>query len=847
MSTKILTVFMGLALAAVSAQTAEPTIKYEVNGTNLIVTYSGTLYQSSDAVSWTEVASASSPYVVTLGDKKLFFCAKGEEGPSENITIPLSDTVNLDMIWIEPGTFIMGSPEDELGRGDNETQHAVTLTRGYWLGKYEVTQAQYEAVMGTNPSYFKGADLPVEQVSWNDATNFCAKLTASERAAGRLPVDYEYTLPTEAQWEYACRAGTMTALNSGMDLSNAEECPEMDKVGWYYYNSDSKTHPVGQKQPNAWGLYDMHGNVYEWCLDWYGDYPRSSVIDPTGPDTGDLRVQRGGGRSLRASGCRSAWRSSSISTSRYRIGGFRVALSKSKDITVHLPNDVELDMIWIKPGTFMMGSPEDELGRGRDETQHEVTLTQGYWLGKYEVTQAQYQAIMGTNPSYFKGADLPVEQVSWNDATNFCAKLTARERAAGRLPVGYEYTLPTEAQWEYACRAGTTTALNSGKNLSSEEKCPEMDEVGWYGYNTGEYDSDGKHAGKGKTYSVGQKLPNVWGLYDMHGNVYEWCLDWYGDGNGDYPASSVTDPTGDSTGTVRIVRGGCWGNYAYDCRSADRYSTYPIISGRSLGFRVALAPIRSIDLTNFTVTLPDDVSLEMVGIEPGTFIMGSPENELGRDSNETQHEVTLTKGYWMGKYEVTQAQYEAIMEVNPSHFVYRGANRPVECVSWNDAMEFCAKLTAREKAAGRLPAGYEYTLPTEAQWEYACRAGTTTALNNGKNLSRKDACPEMDEVGWYLLNSDDEETYPVGRKRANFWGLYDMHGNVWEWCLDWYGTYPSSSVTDPTGPSTGSSRVMRGGGWDFYARYNRSAYRDSYSPNGSYYSIGFRVALAPVK
>ena len=125
----------------------------------------------------------------------------------------------------------------------------------------------------------------------------------------------------------------------------------------------------------------------------------------------------------------------------------------------------------------------------------------------------------------------------------------------------------------------------------------------------------------------------------------------------------------------------------------------------------------------------------------------------------------------------------------------------MEQVTWDDAMAFCAKLTEIEKAAGRLPEGYEYTLPTEAQWEYACRAGTTTALNSGKNLSDKFECPEMDEVGWDQYNSkinDKYVTHPVGQKLPNAWGLYDMHGNVEEWCLDWYGLYPTSSVTNPT-------------------------------------------------
>ena len=140
---------LAVVLAAAMVQAAAPTINCKTDGNNLIVTYTGTLYQSSDAVKWTEVSSASSPYQVKMGNKKLFFCAKGE---SKNFTIPLSDTVDLNMIWIEPGTFIMGSPEDELGRFDTEVQHEVTLTKGYWMGKYEVTQAQYEVIIGTNPS-----------------------------------------------------------------------------------------------------------------------------------------------------------------------------------------------------------------------------------------------------------------------------------------------------------------------------------------------------------------------------------------------------------------------------------------------------------------------------------------------------------------------------------------------------------------------------------------------------------------------------------------------------------------------------------------------------------------------
>ncbi|MBR5977526.1 MAG: formylglycine-generating enzyme family protein, partial [Verrucomicrobia bacterium] len=265
----------------------------------------------------------------------------------------------------------------------------------------------------------------------------------------------------------------------------------------------------------------------------------------------------------------------------------------SKNMTIPLSDTVSLDMIRIEPGTFMMGSPEDELGRQDDEVQHQVTLTQGYWLGKYEVTQAQYEAVMGKNPSCYKGADLPVEQVSWNDAVKFCEWLTAQERAAGRLPEGYEYTLPTEAQWEYACRAGTTTAFNNGTNIPTmlqrtDRPCPNLDPLAWYGYNSGEYNSAGNYTGNGKTFPVGQKQPNAWGLYDMHGNVWEWCLDRYGS----YPSSAVTDPKGPATGSGRVMRGGSWYFFAYYCRSAYRYGSDPGRNGSNYGFRVALSPVQ---------------------------------------------------------------------------------------------------------------------------------------------------------------------------------------------------------------------------------------------------------------
>jgi formylglycine-generating enzyme required for sulfatase activity len=226
---------------------------------------------------------------------------------------PIKNSIGLELKLLPTGKFTMGSSE-----GGDETAHQGTLTRPFYLGVYEVTQEQYERVMGKNSSYFEGALNPVEQVSWEDAVEFCQKLSAlpEEQAAGRV-----YRLPTEAEWEYACRAGSTTKYSFGDNDSQLED------HAWFGQNSGSKTHPVGEKEPNAWGLYDMHGNVWEWCSDWYGEYPRIAVSDPTGPKEGSLRVSRGGSWTREAALCRSAYRVGNYPSLRTSSLGFRLALS----------------------------------------------------------------------------------------------------------------------------------------------------------------------------------------------------------------------------------------------------------------------------------------------------------------------------------------------------------------------------------------------------------------------------------------------------------------------------------------------------------------------------------------
>jgi formylglycine-generating enzyme required for sulfatase activity len=243
--------------------------------------------------------------------------------------------------------------------------------------------------------------------------------------------------------------------------------------------------------------------------------------------------------------------------------------------------------------------------------------------------------------------------------------------------------------------------------------------------------------------------------------------------------------------------------------------------------------------------------MHLVFIPAGEFMMGSPDNEKDREKDGREgpvHKVRLTKPFYMGKYEVTQAEWKAVMGNNPSQFP--GDRNPVEKVSWDDCQEFLKKLNEKVGSAGFSPSSASseeranaratspFQLPTEAQWEYACRAGTQTRFFFGDDLDSK----ELVQYGWFATNSGGK-SHAVGEKKPNAWGLHDMHGNVWEWCSDRFGNYPSKLVTDPPGPDTGGSRVYRGGSWYYSARYCRSAIRFRGSPGGRDFNLGFRVVL----
>ena len=715
----------------------------------------------------------------------------------------------------------------------------VSLPSELSLGQNEVTRGQWQTVMGTKPwaGSFKGSEdnLPATNISWDDVVTFCDTLTRSERAKGGLPINEVYRLPTEAEWAYACQAGTTTSFSFGTEASM------LGDFGWFDGNAGGQAHRVGTKKPNPWGLHDMHGNVLEWCSDWYDSKfeGRSFAwgVDPAGPSTGTDRVLRGGSWLDGLWDCSSSRRRHFEPSYRNGNLGFRVARGKplpnavqtettttaAKETSSKLPpqlvnNSAGIELIEIPAGQFQMGEGIEAVT---------VTLSHSFWLGKTEVTRGQWHKVIGSRPGGGSAGrsddDLPAVGVSWNEVTDFCRRLTARDRSYRKLQKNEVYRLPTEAEWEYACRAGTTTKFSFGDDDS------QLGDFGWFfgvGGNSG-----------GNTHPVGNKKPNPWGLYDMHGNVLEWCLDWY-----DKTLTGGVDPVGPSTGTDRVLRGGHCGLFAVHCSSRFRLMGTPHLAYGNPGPGFRLVRAQSLSQAELNVesktnsepsaqtlllkTANNSVGMTLLEIPAGKFQMGEEPSAVA---------VTLTRPFWLGKTEVTRGQWEKVMGTTP----WTGSgddsdtDLPAVNVNWDDAIEFCEQLTAVERSSGDLQANEAYRLPTEAEWEYACRAGTTTAFSFG------DDAKLLGDFGWFPGNSSN--AHPVGTKKPNSWGLHDMHGNVWEWCSDWYDGKLAGGV-DPVGPAEGSNRVSRGGSWRKDPGLCRSADRGQSVRSKSDRNLGFRVA-----
>jgi formylglycine-generating enzyme required for sulfatase activity len=940
------------------------------------------------------------------------------------------NSLKLPLVWIPPGDFTMGSPPGEKEREAAENQVPVSLTTGFWLGQHEVTQSEWRRVMSSKPWSGKsdireGDDYPASYVSWDDATQFCAKLTDEERRAGRLPESWQYALPSEAQWEYACRAGTKSAFSFGDDETRLGEYAWWGGIfGEGNAQHEQYPHRVGHKRPNPFGLYDIHGNVFEWCRDWY-DEELGGGRDPLGPSTGRHRVIRGGAWGGVASSCRSAYRFMSPPGTGSNALGLRVALvpkvassvagSQSADrkkrdrerrLAAMVPaprrprpplsgagktpdllvapfdsdrarlarkdwarfhsiaetqtNSIGMQLTLIPPGEFQMGSTPagvEKVLRSEasvsgqiaddEQPQHRVRITQPFYLGIYEVTKGQFHDFVDetgfktdaerrrqgcggytgrpdqpfdNRPSFNwrewgvdESEDFPVVQVSRDDATAFCEWLSKRE--------GREYRLPSEAEWEYACRAGTTqvfctrddpTDLTKDANLLDATARASFPKWTWTFPETD---------GWAITAPVGQFRPNNFGLYDMLGNAWEWCADPYD--RAYYRSSPVVDPQGPPDPYSAVARGGSWSDGPSSCRPARRYGAGRISVLNSHGFRIVAevsrgdfsAPRKEPSAPPEMLVSPFDektaratrklwarrlksgiehknsLGMKLLLIPPGRFAMGSPEtaDELLKDFADSNkewfagerpvHPVTLTRPFYLGKFEVTKGQFRQFIESTgyrtdaekdgKGGFGYTGEGQspfaqrpgfnwsdwgvelsdftPVFNASHNDATAFCAWLSRKE--------GKTYRLPTEAEWEFACRAGTLTRSYNGNDpdklteianvwdASAKAAIPSATGTmhasdGWPVAS-------PGGRFLPNNFGLYDLLGNVSEWCADRKADdyYSKSPDHDPPGPAKGKHRILRGGSWRAGAADCRAASRTALEPSDRYFGLGFRVVL----
>ena len=571
-----------------------------------------------------------------------------------------TNSIGMELELLPAGEFVMGSESSEADP-DEQPVRRVQISQPFFLGKYEVTQEQWEAVMGSNPSRNSGCDrqCPVEWVTWEDAQEFVRALNEKEGVT-------MYRLPTEAEWEYAARAGTTAERY----LDN------LDDIAWCRDNSAGRTHPVGEKRGNAFGLHDMLGNVWEWVEDGYGLYPDGPAQDPIAGSTAWGRVRRGGSWYSTAESCRSAnrWRSEpsfrssnlgfrlamtplfgtspqtrleddypntpSQVTTTLALGSsaegqigyisdhdyFRLELTETTDLTIYTTGSLNtrgilldqesnrlasdddrgedsnfrieatleqgtyfvgvstvtiqsgyytlhaeqqptaaftspstgMEFELVPAGVFNMGS-ESDVAHWNESPVTQVRISQPFYIGRYEVTQGQWRSVTGSTPSYFSecGDDCPVERVSWDDAQNFVRTLNEREGVT-------LYRLPTEAEWEYAARAGTTEERHSDN----------LRDIAWCG----------DHGGEG-THPVGQLLPNAFGLHDVLGNVQEWVedLEW-----GKYAGGAVTDPFGPSVNWDgrRVLRGGTWNSAPDHCRSAARYGAWPHSDSYRTGVRI---------------------------------------------------------------------------------------------------------------------------------------------------------------------------------------------------------------------------------------------------------------------
>ena len=1015
--------YTGTRDISISTSTVDADIYYTIDGSEPGL-YS-TLYTAPITISTTTTIKA------------MAFHADRIPSIVASVSYVIEDYEPGQMVYVPSGTYMMG---DTRGGGNpNESPaHEITLDH-FYVGKYLVTQAEFAQYLEPGAEWInqlgQGDNHPAYNISWYHAIKYCNlrsmaegftpvyKINGSTDPAnwGAVPMftnatwnavicDWNangYRLPTEAEWEYAARGGSNTPdyLYSGSD--------EINDVGWHEGNSVRKSHPVGGKAANGLMLYDMSGNVWEWCWDWFGIYSEYPLDNPTGASSGTQRMRRGGSWGAEAYGSRVSHRVSTVPSTVNYNNGFRVCRaaacaaptfsptggtfmgavnvslsSETPNAMIYYTTDgstptqsstlytgpiriiatstikakafrsdwmesplasvnfiIEANasdnMVFVSGGTFMMGDTRGE-GEPNELPIHSVTLND-YYIGKYELTQAEYVQYMAPKYSwrseYGLGDDYPAYMVSWYDILKYC---NLRSMAEGFDPVysangitnpadwkrldgtwasfanaiicnwnADGYRLPTEAEWEYAARGGTNDPdyLYSGSD--------DADAVAWH---------SGNNMPLGNK-PVGSKAPNGLGIYDMSGNSWELCWDWYDATY--YNSSPSVHPKGPDVGSYWITRGGSyyrpesysrvsirWGTDIYSgfidtgfrvCRTAFVCNSphFSLVGGIYIGEQsISMStntpdaqiyyttngsiPTQSSTLYTGPITVSSTTGIkartfrngwttspiteaiytieslntqEMVHVPGGTFTMGDTKGG-GNSFEKPIHNVTLNS-FYMGKYPVNQRHYQITMGSNPASGFGVGSNHPVYYVSWYDALKYC---NLRSMAEGFTPVytingstnpaqwgavptedngtwnsvlcnwdANGYRLPTEAEWEYAARGGTSDPdyFYSGSD--------DINAVAWYFGNNTPYECKPVGGKTANGLGIYDMSGNVLEWCWDWADAYIGGHANNPKGPASGTNRILRGGCWNHDAFLCRVASRSYYYPHNGTYITGFRV------
>ncbi len=518
-----------------------------------------------------------------------------------------------------------------------------------------------------------------------------------------------------------------------------------------------------------------------------------------------------------------------------------------EELHFYSPSNTVPPMVRVQGGIFLMGEESSDLSHW-SRPLHQVTLTYDFFIGLYEITFDEYETFCddtGRSKPDDEGwgrGQRPVINVAWWDAIAYCNWLSDREG----LPRAYDdsgtlvdkngekarspeavwgYRLPTEAEWEFTARGGTKS---EGHKYAGSNH---VDEVAWYFSNAA-----------GTTHEVADKSPNELGVYDMTGNIWEWCSDgWYG-----YGLVARVNPYS-STGLSKVTRGASWKDDATELLLGNRRPLRPTISSPDTGFRIARTALPEVEIVLH-------IKPEVVLVEKGEFIMGDTLGDYG--GNELPaHRVTFTYDFYIGKYQVTFEEYDRFCRDTERAMIYdwngygRG-RKPVYNVPWHDAIAYCNWLSDNEG----LSRAYDsegnfidkngqkatdpsevmgYRLPTEAEWEYAARGGTN------QSPYRYSGSDNADEVAWHSGNSGGT-SHEVGQKLPNALGIYDMSGNIWEWCSDYYADYTSSNKINPY-VSDGTARVFRGGSVGHWLLVSRVSYRSS-RRGVSGILTGFRIA-----